>query len=322
MQNQVGTMPFSVLLAVTLLGTSFSLFAEDVRMLQAITFVSSADQTPQSAMFYAPAVTSPAPLVVALHTWAGDYRQTFHDRIAQACIAKGWAYIHPDFRGPNNRPEAAGSDLAVSDIVDAVAYAKTNALIDAKSIFLVGSSGGGMAALLMAGRHPEIWAGVSAWVPISDLRAWHEQGRYRATLELSCSGAPGTSAAVDEEYRKRSPLTYLAQAKNVPLHINAGIRDGHDGSVPVSHSLLAFNLLADPADRLSPEDIAAMTEQAEIPVHLQREIFDPSYGAKQPLFRRTSGNVTVTLFKGGHELVATAALAWIESLYGRGSKEK
>ena len=29
--------------------------------------------------------------------------------------------------------------------------------------------------MLMAGRHPDIWAGVSAWVPISDLKAWYHE---------------------------------------------------------------------------------------------------------------------------------------------------
>ncbi len=285
--------------------------------LKEITYVSSADGTRQPAMFYAPDARGPVPLVVALHTWSGNYRQRSHQEIADWCMSKGWAYIHPDFRGPNRRPEATGSELVVHDIVDAVQFAKGAARIDSSCIFLVGTSGGGYTALLMAGRHPEIWAGVSAWVPISDLRAWYVQAprKYRNDMAASCGGAPGDSPAVDEQYRKRSPLTYLAAAKRVPLHINAGITDGHTGSVPVSHSLLAFNRVAAPENRLSDEEIRYFVEKAAVPPHLRRHIVDPSYGEKRPLFRRTSGNVTVTIFNGGHELVPRAAIAWIEAVY-------
>ena len=172
----------------------------------------------------------------------------------------------------------------------------------------------------MAGHHPEIWAGVTAWVPISDLKAWHVQCKkkgmkYYRDVEASCGGAPGKSDAIDVEYRNRSPITYLASAKGLRLHINAGIYDGHRGSVPISHSLLAFNEVAEPKDRIAQADIAFMTEKSKVPEHLQTKIEAPSYGSKKPLFRRTSGSATVTLFQGGHELVAKAAIAWIEAVH-------
>jgi dipeptidyl aminopeptidase/acylaminoacyl peptidase len=276
--------------------------------------------TEQPAMFYAPKSEDAVPLVVILHTWSGNYKQDYYKAIEQWCRKIGWAYIHPDFRGPNWRPEATGSGLVVEDIVSAVAYAKKETVIDTSSIFLIGTSGGGYTALLMAGRHPEIWAGVSAWVPISDLKAWYYEckkanRRYYKDIEASCGGPPGESPAVDREYRDRSPLTHLANAKGLTLDIHAGIFDGHTGSVPVSHSLLAFNTVADSGDRISPEDIRFFVEKAEVPVHLRKSISDPAYGEKQPLFRRTSGNVTVTIFNGGHELIPEAAVAWITGIH-------
>ncbi len=116
-------------------------------------------------MFYAPGSETAVPLIVALHTWSGDYKQGYHGAIEKWCIANGWAYIHPNFRGPNNRPEATGSELVVKDIVSAVEYVKGVTKIDESAIYLVGASGGGYTSLLMAGRHPEIWAGVSADSP-------------------------------------------------------------------------------------------------------------------------------------------------------------
>jgi len=299
-------------LIASMLASTLTVSAQE---LKEISFTSSADQSEQPAMFYAPETDVAVPLVVALHTWSGNYKQGSHTAIEKMCVKNGWAYIHPDFRGPNKRPEATGSDLVVKDIVSAVEYAKETMRIDRSSIYLVGTSGGGYTALLMAGRHPEIWAGVSVWVPISDLKAWHAQGRYVGDLVKSCGGAPGDSDAVDKEYTLRSPLTYLKHAKGVTLHINAGINDGHTGSVPISHSLLAFNEVADPKDQLSEADIRFFVEHADVPPDLKADISDPSYGSREPLFRRKSGNTTVTIFKGGHELVAPAAVAWIEEIH-------
>tara|TARA_R110002073_G_scaffold240952_1_gene402767 strand:- start:2833 stop:3798 length:966 start_codon:yes stop_codon:yes gene_type:complete len=306
-----------ILLAAVAIVSDNVVCAEDVTEIR---YVSSADESQQPAMFYNPNTGDSVPLVVALHTWSGDYKQDSHKDIQQWCIQKGWAYIHPNFRGPNFRPEATGSELVVKDIVSAVDYAKQTANIDPTSIYLVGTSGGGYTSLVMAGHHPEIWAGVSAWVPISDLAAWYHQCKqanrnYYKNIVASCGGAPGSSDEVDEEYRKRSPLTYLANAKDVTLHLNAGIRDGHDGSVPISHSLLAFNEVAAAEDRLSADEIAYFDKEVKVPETLKQPISDPSYGSKQPLFRRSSGNATVTIFDGRHELVSEAAIAWIESLY-------
>lgn len=284
-----------------------------------VSIPSTADGTQQPAMFYAPETMNAVPLVVALHTWSNSYKQDAHKPIEAWCMKKGWAYIHPDFRGPNNHPEATGSPLVMQDILDAVAYAQQHANIDTNSIYLVGTSGGGYTALVMAGHHPEIWAGVSAWVPIADLTAWYRECKkadlkYYEDIAKSCGGAPGDSAAVDKEYRERSPLTYLAKAKGLKLHINAGIRDGHDGSVPISHTLHAFNEVAEDKDKIAAEDIVFFVEKAQVPEHLKMEIHDPTYGEKYPLFRRKSGNAEVTIFDGAHELVPEATIAWIEAI--------
>jgi len=153
---------FLCFIAVVILSPSRS----ECQSLKEIRYLSAADGSEQPAMFYAPDKKEAMPLLVALHTWSSDYKQDHHEECAEWCINKGWAYIHPDFRGPNKRPEATGSDLVVKDIVSAVAYAKKMRNIDSSRIYLVGTSGGGYTALVMAGHHPEIWAGISAWVPI------------------------------------------------------------------------------------------------------------------------------------------------------------
>jgi alpha-beta hydrolase superfamily lysophospholipase len=286
-------------------------------VLKEITYVSSADSTTQPALFYASGKEDgPRPLLVGLHTWSGNYKQTLSIPYVEWCIEKDWIFIHPNFRGPNRTPQATGSELVVADIVGAVDYAKDNANVDPNRIYLVGASGGGYTALLMSGRAPHIWAGVSVWVPIADLRAWYfeckEAGRrYAGDIVKSCGDVPDANAAVDREYKKRSPITYLGNAVKAPLDINAGINDGHSGSVPVSHSLRAFNLVAAAEDRISEEDIKFFTEKATVPPHLKRALSDTAYGKKAPLFRKNSGSARVTIFDGGHEIIYEAALTWL-----------
>jgi len=281
-----------------------------------IRYRSPADGTYQRALFYAPPKAEAVPLLVALHTWSGNYRQTYNVQCAKWCIDKGWAFIHPDFRGPNRNPKATGSELAVADIVGAVKHAMGTARVDASRIYLFGASGGGHMSLVMAGRHPEIWAGVSSWVPITDLKAWYVEckaaGRsYAADIAASVGGDPTASKRAAEECRRRSPLTYLLNARGLPLDINAGIRDGHSGSVPISHTLNAFNLLADPKQRLSPEQIIHFVKKAAAPPGVGKPPVDRLYGSKKVLFRRQSGNTRVTIFQGGHEAVYGAALDWL-----------
>ena len=69
-----------------------------------------------------------------------------------------------------------------------------------KDIYIIGGSGGGHAALLLAARYPELWTAVSAWCPISDIAAWHKQCqdralRYAKDIEQICGGDPQIAAA-------------------------------------------------------------------------------------------------------------------------------
>jgi acetyl esterase/lipase len=281
-----------------------------------VRYLSQADQTLQPALFYDPGGDQAKPLLIALHSWSGDYRQA-NPAYAWWCMAKGWVMVHPDFRGVNQRPEACGSELVVKDILSAVEYAKASSRIDERRIYLMGGSGGGYASLLMAGRAPDVWAGVSAWCPIFDLATWHAETqqrklRYAGMLEKVCGGAPGRSSEVDEQYRRRSASAWLAKAGRVNLSINTGITDGHTGSVPVSHSLEAFNTLALPTERISAETIAALVAAPEVPDPLRQTTADPLFPRHPVLFRRTSQRVQVSLFQGGHEILYEAGLGWLE----------
>ena len=289
-----------------------------IALKMAVDVTSTKDGSPQKVVYTQPDsaaknLAGPAvPLLVFLHSWSGSIEQG--PMLVGLAKQRGWVMIAPAFRGINNNPEACASDLASQDIIDAVEYAKSHARIDTDRIYLVGGSGGGHMSLVMASRVPGLWAAVSAWVPISDLTAWHAESttrknNYAKMIEQCCGGKPGP--ATEAEYRHRSPLFHLAAAKGVPLDINTGIHDGHTGSVPVSHSLLAFNVLAAPDKQVSVADIDFMVREQKIPTALATETQIDPERQKATLFRRASGNARVTVFEGGHDSEPLAALEWL-----------
>lgn len=302
----------SLLLTPAIQAQSLNGWQAEVREIQ---IPSTADQSPQPALTWSPTTEEARPLLVGLHTWSGDYKQAANGRVyAQWCMDQGWHFVYPNFRGPNSTPAAMGSDLAVQDVVDAVAHLQKGGRVDASRIYLIGVSGGGHMAMQMAGRHPEIWAGVSAWCGISDIAAWHAEhlknGRpdnYARHIELALGGAPTGNLLA--EAVKRSPLTHLARAKDVPLDLNHGIHDGRLGSVPFRHSLLAFNQTA--STPLPVAEVLAYYETQQRPTGWPAPEADPLYGPKPVLFRQVSGSTRVTLFEGGHEILYTPSLNWL-----------
>ena len=282
-----------------------------------VVYRTSIDASQQPMLMYTAKAKEKRPLLVGLHTWSGGYKQAGGEAVyARWCMEKDWHFIHPDFRGPNWTPQACGSEMAVQDILDAVTFMQENYSVDADRIYLVGASGGGYASLLMAGRAPELWAGVSAWVPINDLKIWWEQcdGKlgYAEHIEKVVGGKPDQNQKAAEECVTRSAVTYLDKAAGVNLDINAGVTDGHKGgSVPFSHSLYAFNQVVSEKDRIDPTLIEAFYEVQALPEGLEMAQADSLYGEKQPIFRKVSKNTRVTIFNGKHEIIHTAALNWL-----------
>ena len=286
-----------------------------------VKITSTKDNTEQDALFYCPPEAdpkngTPQPLLVGLHTWSTTF--TLCTKYLPDCQKRKWIMVAPNFRGGNSRPAACASELAIQDVLDAVEYAKKHARVDETRIYLTGASGGGHMALMMAAKAPGVWAAVSAWVPISNLTEWHQQtlgkkGKYDQMLEKCCGGAPGPTT--EAEYRARSPIFHLPNAKELPMDINTGIHDGYTGSVPVSQSLNAFNVLADANGlkdlRISDTDIQFMTAQQKIPDTLAQEMEKDVERKLTVLFRRKAGPVRITVFEGGHQDEPSATFAWL-----------
>jgi pimeloyl-ACP methyl ester carboxylesterase len=282
---------------------------------------STADGKRQRAMWYDSGSKNARPLLVVLHSWSADFEQNLGIPFAEFAIENDWVFIHPDFRGPNLRPEATGSDLAVQDVVDAVGFARSRASVDAKRVYLVGYSGGAMHALVMAGRQPELWAGVVAWGPVFDVVDWyhHRHGKdhhhYKGEIAASCGGAPKPNTRAESECRDRSPAAHLERAAGkVPILIAHGL---NDRTVPPSHGLRAFDALAVPEHRFSDSQRRFVDANGKLPPELERQSPGP-----HPLFEaaglrvryeRQSQAATLILFEGDHDLAYNPSVHWLNA---------
>ncbi|MDD4101719.1 MAG: prolyl oligopeptidase family serine peptidase [Kiritimatiellae bacterium] len=280
---------------------------------------SSVDGVKQAAYFLAaPEGAKKVPVLVSLHTWSAGYEQ--QDPLAPMARKEGWIYIHPNFRGRNNTPDACLSDKALADIDDAIQYALDQPGADAAKVFVTGASGGGMATLgaYMRSRH-EVRLFLS-WVPISDLVAWHGESLARKNKRYADEIVACTSDGAElnmAEARRRSPLHMEGPVRpRSSIEIFAGIHDGHTGSVPVSQSLLFFNRLAEqyghPERRVGEEEIARLLAR-----DARADMALGKVGDRAVLFKRSVPGVDVTIFEGGHEMVVDACFKRIQEMAGQ-----
>ncbi|MFK8110657.1 MAG: sulfatase-like hydrolase/transferase [Rubripirellula sp.] len=294
-----------------------------------VQFISTADQSLQEAILIQPDSATEqktlVPMVVSLHSWSADLNQ--RNVLEQLVHERGWIYLFPNFRGVNQTPAACGSALAQQDILDAVDWAIEHRGADPDCVFLTGTSGGGHMTMMMSARNPKRWRAASAWVGISDLASWYEKhqgSKYGNMLESVCGGTPTSSPKSAAEYKLRSPLGYLAAAGNVALDLSAGVHDGHTGSVPVRHSIDAFNEIAKAnhtatVSQSEIEQLMRPNGRLEAPISGD-EGFDRSFG-RDYYMRRTSDKARLTIFEGGHEGIGTATMRWFEKHLGEPHKD-
>ena len=104
--------------------------------------------------------------------------------------------------------------------------------VDPKHIFLLGCSGGGHMALLMAGMIPEYFEAVAAFVPITDLSRWYDEtDQYKKSILACCGGEDR------EEMLRRSPISYIDNAAKGNIKLFHG---KWDPIVPFTQSVRYF----------------------------------------------------------------------------------
>ncbi len=207
---------------------------------------STLDGSMQPSLFYKSNSTEKRPLLVGLHTWSFNRFNQIENMLP---LAEKYDFnlLLPEFRGNNtmgnkNCTYACGSDYAKQDIKDAIDYVIANENADKDNVFLLGLSGGGHMALLMAGMCPEYFKAIGAYVPITDLSKWVEYSQtYRPHVLACCSDS-------EEEMQKRSPISYIDTISKANLKIFHG---KCDGVVPVMQSISFYNELIEKYPRAS-----------------------------------------------------------------------
>lgn len=194
---------------------------------------STLDGTLQPSLFYR-ASTPGRPLLVGLHTWSFDRFNQIGNMLPFA-EELDFNLLLPEFRGPNlpsnpNARYACGSEYAKRDIKDVIDYVIENERVDRGNVFLLGLSGGGHMALLMAGYCPECFKAIGAFVPICDLVGWTEENAGYKPHVIACCGT-------EDEMLRRSPISYVDTIARANLKIFHG---KYDSCVPVTQSMRLY----------------------------------------------------------------------------------
>lgn len=196
---------------------------------------STLDGSLQPSLFYRASKPN-RPMLVGLHTWSFDRFNQIKNMLPFA-QENDFNLLLPDFRGKNRKDnpqchEACGSLLAKQDIKDAIDYVIVNESVDQKNIFLLGLSGGGHMALLMAGFCPDYFKAIGAFVPITDLKKWSQENPKYGQHVFDCCGED------DKELAFRSPISYVDTIAKANLKIFHG---KFDSVVPVRQSMELYN---------------------------------------------------------------------------------
>ncbi|MEJ8758091.1 prolyl oligopeptidase family serine peptidase [Pontibacter sp. H259] len=284
--------------------------------IEQVSITSTKDGKKQPALFYASTSTKKKPLLVVLHSWSSEYLQVVSIPYALWAKLNDWVFIQPNYRGAFKTPDAMASDLAIQDIMDAVHFAKGSADIDPSRIYIVGSSGGAMTALVTASKHPDVWAGVVAWVPVFDLVDWYKFSQnyphrdYNRHIVAACGGEPIPGTAAAEECKRRSPSTYLHNLKGIPVFLAHGTIDV---LVPPDHSIRAFNMLVDSAAQIPQWQMDSLVINKEVPKEMTSDGPSKYFGPKDPklLYTKKAGVVDLFLYYGVHDMAYNPSLLWL-----------
>jgi dipeptidyl aminopeptidase/acylaminoacyl peptidase len=191
--------------------------------------------------------TRKAPMIVLIHGGVHSNHMTGGPAnaatIVRELIEQGYVVVAPEYRG------STGYGSAYSKAVDYGGKENDDVLgarnwmierypfLDAARVGLAGWSHGGMIALFNVFFHPEAYACAYAGEPVADLL---ERRKYLKSMPQTMAESAGEAAAKDdEEYRRRSPVTWAAKLEK-PLLVHGNTNDETVHVVEVRHLVEAL----------------------------------------------------------------------------------
>tara|TARA_R110002096_G_scaffold356883_1_gene550221 strand:- start:103 stop:1119 length:1017 start_codon:yes stop_codon:yes gene_type:complete len=272
---------------------------------------STIDSHIQKIYYYKSKSKTPKPLIVSLHTWGGDYSQ--NDDLANLCKQRDLNYIHPDFRGPNSTNDACCSDLALNDIDEAITFAISNFNIDKAEIYVIGISGGGYATLSAFMKSQHNIKKFSAWASITDLIArYHESKTQNSRVSNDILNCTNSSSQLNiENAKQKSPLyldTPIEKLKESKVSIYAGVFDGIQKHVPITHSINFYNKILGDLSVSDSTKYVSIYEKLKL-IEFRKPLGDYGYiGDRKVYLRKEFENLKLVIFEGDHEMLTEFAL--------------
>ena len=194
----------------------------------------------------AASATTLPPLLVWAHGGPTDQRRVSFDVRLVFFLSRGWAVLHPDPRGSTGWGRAwaqalqgGWGEVDVDDVAAGARAAVARGWADPSRLVAMGGSAGGMTALLLLARSPDLWAAAVALYPVADL-----EGLASATHRFEAHypvGLLGRLPEHAERYRSRSPLS-VAGGFTAPVLLLHG---SADVVVPASQSRQLAGVLRD-----------------------------------------------------------------------------
>jgi dipeptidyl aminopeptidase/acylaminoacyl peptidase len=163
--------------------------------------------------------------------------------IVRELVEQGYVVAAPDYRGSTGYGAAYEAAIDYGgkendDILGARQWMlERYSFLDPARVGVVGWSHGGMIALFNILLHPEAWACAYAGEPVTDLT---ERRKYLKSMPQTMIESAGEAAATDdEEYRRRSPVTYAGKLEK-PLLLHGNTSDETVHVVEVRHMVDAL----------------------------------------------------------------------------------
>lgn len=185
---------------------------------------------------------SKAPMIVLIHGGVHSNHTTGGPanaaQIVRELIEQGYVVVAPDYRGSTGYGPAYAKAIDYGgkendDVLGARNWmVERHPFIDPARVGVVGWSHGGMIALFNIFFHPEAYACAYAGEPVSDLL---ERRKYLKSMPQTIAESAGEAAAKnDEEYRRRSPVTWAGKLSK-PLLVHGNTNDETVHVVEVQH---------------------------------------------------------------------------------------
>jgi len=176
--------------------------------------------------------TKKAPMIVMIHGGVHSNHMTGGPAnaatIVRELIEQGYVVISPEYRGSTGYGSAYAKAIDYGGKENDDVLAARNWMIarypfiDPARVGLLAWSHGGMIALFNIFLHPEAYACAFAGEPVSDLM---ERRKYLKSMTQTIAESAGEAAAKDdEEYKKRSPVTWVSKLQK-PLLVHGNTSD-------------------------------------------------------------------------------------------------